>query len=87
MIIPIRCHTCNKVLADIWRFYKEENLKLEKEEKKKESNKIHEDIKYKYLQNQEEIMNKRNKLMNDLNITKICCRRILLTHVDIFDFM
>lgn len=87
MIIPIRCHTCNKVLADIWRYYNEENLKLEKEEKKKESNKIHEEIKYKYLENQKEIMEKRNKLMNDLGITKICCRRILLTHVDIFDSM
>lgn len=87
MIIPIRCHTCNKVLADIWRYYNEENLKLEREEKKKESNKINEEIKYKYLENQKEIMEKRNKLMNDLGITKICCRRILLTHVDIFDSM
>lgn len=87
MIIPIRCFTCNKVLADVWNHYKEMDMKIEKDEKKKESEKIYEDDKYKYFQNQEETMKKRDKLMNDLGITKICCRRILLSHVDIIESM
>ena len=28
MIIPVKCFTCGKVLADIYRFYKDEVKKL-----------------------------------------------------------
>ena len=28
MIIPIRCFTCGKILADKWNMYKEETQKL-----------------------------------------------------------
>ncbi len=35
MIIPIRCFTCNHVLADKWEYYKREIAALEKKEPSK----------------------------------------------------
>ena len=33
MIIPVRCFTCGKVLADVWEYYDEEVKKMTSEEK------------------------------------------------------
>lgn len=35
MIIPIRCFTCNKVLADKWNFYMKEAEKIDESERQK----------------------------------------------------
>lgn len=57
MIIPIKCFTCNKVIAHLWENYK---LLIK-------NNKTN------------------NEALNELNITRICCRRMFLTHVEICD--
>lgn len=87
MIIPIRCKTCNKILADVWEYYKMENMKIEKREIERGQEKPNDEKKYKYLENTTFAMDERNKLMNKLGITRYCCRSVLLTHVDIIDNM
>ena len=71
MIIPIRCVSCNDIIAGKWLSY----LKLVKELKKDT--------------NQTEYLaitttkTAEGKAMDELKITRVCCRRHFLTHVDL----
>jgi DNA-directed RNA polymerase I, II, and III subunit RPABC5 len=70
MIIPIRCFTCGKVLADKWEYYKREVELLEKE--KEADNK---DPKFEGIRTKE--------VLDKLGLEKMCCRRHMLGHVDL----
>ena len=70
MIIPIKCFTCGKVLADKYRYYQE-----------KVSSKKSKDTEYFSETNTEKTVE--GRIMDELNLTKPCCRRHMLTHVDI----
>jgi DNA-directed RNA polymerase I, II, and III subunit RPABC5 len=70
MIIPIRCFTCGKVLADKWEYYKREVELLEKE--KEAENK---DPKFEGIRTKE--------VLDKLGLEKMCCRRHMLGHVDL----
>ena len=75
MIIPIRCVTCGKVIADKWEYYKKEVSKLQ--------NTKHEDPTLnKYFT---EPFTK--DILDKLGLDKYCCRRHMLGHVDIIDNM
>tara|TARA_A100001015_G_C14676887_1_gene589141 strand:+ start:309 stop:542 length:234 start_codon:yes stop_codon:yes gene_type:complete len=76
MIIPVKCFTCGKVLADKYRFYKEEVNKLN-------TNKDLgvDDIIYFTTDNTDKTNN--GIVLDNLKLKKICCRRHMLTHVDI----
>lgn len=75
MIIPVRCFTCGKVLGDKWQKYTE--------------------LKSKYKTSDEDtIINLKNvkktaegKAMDELNIKRICCRRIMLGQLDLIDII
>ena len=75
MIIPIRCFTCGTILADKWEYFKNESEKREKKAEKGE-NVIMTDI---------EFFDKsvKGQILDELKLTKYCCRRHMLTHVDI----
>lgn len=57
MLIPIRCMSCGKVVADKWEAYKKE-LASGKSPK---------------------------KALDELGLTRYCCRSLFLTHVDMID--
>lgn len=69
MIIPIRCFTCGRVMADIADYYEEEKSKIE------ENKNI--DPLYK---NFEKIHT--GKILDSLGLKRYCCRRNLITNVD-----
>ena len=71
MIIPIKCFTCGKVLADKWLYY----IKIIEEQKGNDKNI--------YLDNDRCVKSIKGKTLDDLNLKRICCRRHMLTHVDI----
>jgi DNA-directed RNA polymerase subunit N (RpoN/RPB10) len=76
MIIPIKCFTCGEVLADKYRFYIEEVRKY----------KVDNNINLKKVLYLSESYNKKTpegEVLDLLGLTKICCRRHMLTHVDI----
>ena len=79
MIIPIKCFTCGKVLADKYRFYLEEVRKL----KSLNNNNDDDDSDVVYLTQSYSEKSPEGKVLDNLGLTKICCRRHLLTHVDI----
>ncbi|MCX6659888.1 MAG: DNA-directed RNA polymerase subunit N [Candidatus Bathyarchaeota archaeon] len=57
MIIPIRCFTCGKVVADKWEEF---------------SNRV---------KNGEAP----KKVLDELGVSRYCCRRMFISHVDIID--
>lgn len=77
MIIPVRCFTCNKMLADKWDWYVR---KCEEMENKvdKSHNKNLDDMKYFTEPFKKEIL-------DELGLNRYCCRRHMLGHVDIID--
>jgi DNA-directed RNA polymerase subunit N (RpoN/RPB10) len=76
MIIPIKCFTCGGVLADKYRFYQEEVRKI-KISKGQDTNKVI------YLSKGNMPETAEAKVLNELGVTNVCCRRHMLTHVDI----
>ena len=76
MIIPIRCFTCGKVLADKYDFYQREVIKM------KVSNNMQAD-KVIYLTKDFIDKTPEGIVLDNLGLNKPCCRRHMLTHVDI----
>tara|TARA_A100001015_G_scaffold280227_1_gene342192 strand:- start:964 stop:1197 length:234 start_codon:yes stop_codon:yes gene_type:complete len=76
MIIPIKCFTCGNVLADKYRYFVEKTR-----EKKKENNMDEDGVIYLTKENTSKTIE--GKIMDDLGFTRLCCRRHILTHVDI----
>lgn len=76
MIIPIKCFTCGNVLADKYRFYLAEVRKI------KIANGLKVD-KVVYLTKENVEKTPEGMVLDDLGLKNVCCRRHMLTHVDI----
>ena len=76
MIIPVKCFTCGNVLADKYRYYQSQvrQMKIQKGV----------DIeKVVYLTKDNMDKTPEGIVLDNLNLTSVCCRRHMLTHVDI----
>lgn len=76
MIIPVKCFTCGNVLADKYLYYVKEVRKM----------KIAQEIDMEeviYLDNTKIKKTAEGLVLDKLNLNKMCCRRHMLTHVDI----
>ena len=84
MIIPIRCFTCGRVMADIADFYETEKEKLkdatDKADKADKADKKEVDKIYK---NFEKIHT--GEILNKLGLKRYCCRRNLIANIDMMD--
>jgi DNA-directed RNA polymerase subunit N (RpoN/RPB10) len=76
MIIPIKCFTCGTVLADKYRWY------LDKVRAKKLANGDNIE-KVVYLTKEKVEKTPEGEVLDELKLTNVCCRRHMLTHVDI----
>lgn len=76
MIIPIKCFTCGMVLADKYRYYLEK-VRASKIAKGMEVDKVI------YLTKENVDKMADGEELDKLGITNVCCRRHMLTHVDI----
>ena len=76
MIIPVKCFTCGKVLADKYLYYVKE-VRQRKIAKGEEV----ENVVYVTRENIEKTTE--GNVLDELGLTKICCRRHMLTHVDL----
>ena len=74
MIIPVKCFTCGNVLANKYRFYL-------KEVRKQKVGLPIEQVNYLTADNMDKSIE--GEILDKMNIHKICCRRHMLTHVDI----
>lgn len=78
MLIPIRCFTCGKVLANKWDEYQKRAQKLDEQAKNEELD----EQSFPNLQ-----PGFKGKILDELGLTKLCCRRHMLSHVDIIDII
>ncbi len=76
MIIPIKCFTCGQVIADKYEYYK-----LHVREAKLKKNLDGESVIYLTKDNVKKTPE--GEVMDKLELFNICCRRHMLTHVDI----
>ena len=76
MIIPVKCFTCGKVLGDKYRYYLEEVRKM-KLAQDMDINKVI------YLTKEFKDKTPEGQVMDKLKLNKLCCRRHMLTHVDL----
>ncbi len=84
MLIPVRCFTCNEVLGDKWVPYVTEVQK-----RKNSSNEIIDDtLDLKYIDVKQKNSEKsiEGQVLDDLNLHKYCCRRMMLTNVHIISY-
>ena len=72
MLIPIRCFTCGKIISNKYEKY----LELVEGRKKKE----------KYINNQDKNIDN-DDIFKELKLKRYCCRRMLLTHVDLIEIL
>jgi|TARA_B110000259_G_C14032797_1_gene407545 DNA-directed RNA polymerase I, II, and III subunit RPABC5 len=76
MLIPVKCFSCGKVLANKYDFY------VSDVKKQKLNNNIDLD-KVTYLTKDFMEKTPEGEALDKLGLTKYCCRRHMLTHVDI----
>ena len=69
MIVPVRCFTCGNILADKWNFYRNEL---------KQSEDTIINVNAKTVQKTPE-----GKALDKVGLKRYCCRRVMLSHVDL----
>jgi DNA-directed RNA polymerase I, II, and III subunit RPABC5 len=75
MIIPIRCMNCGNPLADKWLFYQQKVKELRGSDK----------ITPIYMDGKSVPETAELKVLNALGLKRYCCRKHMLTHVDLID--
>ena len=107
MIIPVRCYTCGKVLADKYEYYKKELIRKKRalkneSEKSKDMDDLTEKFAKTNINNTNNNNNNKDPLMIDISIddvkktiageimdeiglNRICCRKVMLTSIEIID--
>lgn len=73
MIIPVKCFTCGNILANKYRYY-------QRAVRERKQNK---DQKVVYLTPENTSKTYEAEVLDELKLTKLCCRRHMMTHVDI----
>ena len=76
MIIPIKCFTCGNVLANKYRYYLQEVKRMKLAESKDITRVV-------YLTKENMEKTPEGKVLDTLKLNNVCCRRHMLTHVDI----
>ena len=76
MIIPVKCFTCGKVLANKYNYYQRE-VRKHKYDKGESIDRV------RYLTTEYAEKTIEGEVLDRLNLKKMCCRRHILTHVDI----
>ena len=78
MFIPVKCFTCGMVLGDKYRYYQD---KVRQKKSAKGENNIDKVV---YLTKEFHEKTPEGEVMDELGLTRMCCRRHFLTHVDIY---
>jgi len=87
MLIPVRCFTCNNMIGDKWNAY----VKIVAMEKQKNNDKkASDDLDIEYIEVGKGDKVKKSiegKVLDDLDLHKYCCRRMMLTNVHLISYI
>ena len=75
MIIPVRCVSCGKLISDKWNYYQRRLKELNGDGFGKRT----------YFNGGELPDTAEKKIFDELHLTRYCCRKVLLTHVDLIE--
>jgi DNA-directed RNA polymerase subunit N (RpoN/RPB10) len=80
MIIPMRCFTCNKLIADKYEYYllKKKDIKKENLSNIIDTNMIETGLVQK---------TEYGKILDEIGLHRYCCRRMFLGQVDIIEII
>ena len=88
MIIPVRCFTCGEVLSDKWIPYvsavQEEKNKINEDLDPKTNNL---DLRYIDIKNPKPEKSIEGKILDEMELHKYCCRRMMLSNVHIISYL
>jgi DNA-directed RNA polymerase subunit N (RpoN/RPB10) len=76
MIIPVKCFTCGNVLADKYRYFQDEVRRIKIQQGQNTQKVV-------YLTKENIDKTPEGTVLDNLRLTNVCCRRHMLTHVDI----
>jgi len=76
MIIPIRCMNCGNPLADVWRYYEARVKEVKDATGNTKSGPI-------YMDGTTPVTTPEGQVLDELNMTRYCCRKHFLTHTDL----
>jgi DNA-directed RNA polymerase subunit N (RpoN/RPB10) len=79
MIIPVRCMTCGKLLADKYEYYERELLR-KKLALNSDSDPLIININAKDIKK-----TIAGEIMDELGLHRMCCRKVMLTSINIID--
>lgn len=75
MIIPVRCVSCGKLISDKWEYYQKRLKELKGDGFGKRT----------YFNGGEIPQTAERVIFDELHLTRYCCRKVLLTHVDLIE--
>jgi len=88
MLIPPRCYTCGEVLADKWIPY---ITAVQNDKNKSEENinpeKYSLELKFIDVKDKNPEKSIEGKILDELNLHKYCCRRMMLGNVHIISYL
>jgi DNA-directed RNA polymerase subunit N (RpoN/RPB10) len=76
MIIPVKCFTCGQVLADKYEYYLREVREIKMKEDLPQDAVV-------YFSKSNVTKTPEARVLDKLRLGKVCCRRHMLSHVDI----
>ena len=79
MIIPVRCYTCGKILADKYEYYERELLR------KKLALNTTADPLIININAQDIKKTIAGEILDELGLHRLCCRKVMLTSINIID--
>jgi DNA-directed RNA polymerase subunit N (RpoN/RPB10) len=84
MLIPVKCYSCGKVLANKYVYFQNQ-LEIKKKELKKNS--VNDNNDPLFIDINAPIVKKTiaGEIMDELGLIRICCRKTLLTSINIVD--
>ena len=84
MLIPVRCYSCGKLLANKYVYFQNE-LEIKKKELKQTS--VDDNSDPLFIDINAPIVKKTiaGEIMDNLGLIRICCRKTLLTSINIVD--
>jgi len=79
MIIPVRCFTCGKVLANKWEYYQNKVSEMQAKTKTRQLDIKERDPMIYFIDSH------KKEVLDEIGLTRMCCRRHMLGHVDLVD--
>lgn len=76
MIIPVRCYTCSKVIADKYEYYQKRVGELKRKENQPDKPSV-------INMNVDEVKKTvEGRVLDEMGFSRLCCRKIMLSHID-----